>query len=125
MAKVLAEPRYLNAPEIVVEQVLSGTYADGLGNVKTDPLRVDYQPFPQYSAAIWLMTQLRRWNMLKEDIDYRSLAEKVMLATDAARVMSEQGAKPPSIGFGREQILGKEFDSAKPQDYLATVRKSG
>lgn len=31
MAKVLSEPQYLNAPEIVLEQVVSGTYADGLG----------------------------------------------------------------------------------------------
>lgn len=125
MAKVLSEPQYLNAPEIVLEQVLSGTYADGLGTIRKDPRRVDYQPFPQYSAAVWLMTQLRRWNMLKEDVDYKVLAEKVMLATDAARIMREQGVTPPAVGFGTERILGNEFDSNKPQDYLASVRKGG
>jgi nitrate/nitrite transport system substrate-binding protein len=125
MAKVLSEPQYLNAPEIVIEQVLGGTYADGLGSIKKDARRVDYQPFPQYSAAVWLMTQLRRWNMLKEDVDYKMLAEKVMLATDAARIMREQGASPPVVGFGSEKILGKDFDSSKPQEYLASVRKPG
>lgn len=125
MAKILADRQYLNAPEIVVEQVLSGTYADGLGNIKQDPLRVDYQPFPHYSAAVWLMTQLRRWNMLKDDIDYRGLAEKVMLATDAARIFKETGVTPPDVGFGKERILNKEFDSAKPQEYLASLRKPG
>ena len=74
MAKVLAQPQYLNAPEIVVEQVITGRYADGLGNIKNADDRVDYQPFPHYSAAVWLMTQLRRWNMLKEDVDYKKLA---------------------------------------------------
>jgi nitrate/nitrite transport system substrate-binding protein len=96
-----------------------------LGNIKKDPRRIDFQPFPQYSAAVWLMTQLRRWNMLKEDVDYKALAEKVMLATDAARIMREQGASVPAVEFGSEKILGKDFDSSKPQEYLASVKKSG
>ncbi|WP_234685057.1 CmpA/NrtA family ABC transporter substrate-binding protein [Bradyrhizobium monzae] len=125
MAKVLSEPQYLNAPEIVIEQVLGGTYADGLGSIRKDARRVDYQPFPQYSAAVWLMTQLRRWNMLKEDVDYKALAEKVMLATDAARIMREEGASPSGVGFGSEKILGKDFDSSKPEQYLASVKKPG
>ncbi|WP_312012195.1 CmpA/NrtA family ABC transporter substrate-binding protein [Bradyrhizobium sp. AUGA SZCCT0182] len=125
MAKVLSGPQYLNAPEIVLEQVLSGTYADGLGAIKKDARRIDFQPFPQYSAAVWLMTQLRRWNMLKEDVDYKVLAKKVMLATDAGRIMREQGATPPTVEFGTETILGKDFDSSKPEEYLASIKKSG
>jgi nitrate/nitrite transport system substrate-binding protein len=125
MAKVLSEPQYLNAPEIVLQQVLSGTYADGLGAVKKEPGRVDYQPFPHYAAAVWLMTQLRRWNMLKEDVDYKALAQKVMLATDAARILREQGATPPAVEFGTEKILGKEFDSSKPEQYLTSIKRSG
>jgi nitrate/nitrite transport system substrate-binding protein len=124
MAKVLSQPQYLNAPEIVVDQVISGHYADGLGNIKTADDRVDYQPFPQYSAAVWLMVQLRRWNMLKQDIDYKKLAEEVMLATDASKIMKELGANPPPITFRKEIILGQEFDSSKPDEYLKSVRKS-
>jgi nitrate/nitrite transport system substrate-binding protein len=123
MAKVLSQPQYLNAPEVVLEQVISGRYADGLGNIKEDSRRVDYQPFPRYSAAVWLMTQLRRWNMLKEDMDYKKLAEQVMLATDASRIMREDGATPPAIGFDKEVILGQEFDSSKPEEYLRSIGK--
>jgi nitrate/nitrite transport system substrate-binding protein len=119
----LAQPQYLNAPEVVLEQVIIGRYADGLGAIKNDPRRVDYQPFPSYSAAVWLMTQLRRWNMLKEDVDYKRLAEQVMLATNAAAIMREQGATPPAGGFGTETILGQTFDSSKPEEYLKSVRK--
>jgi len=125
MASVLAQPQYLNAPEIVLDQVLTGKYADGLGNVKNDPKRVDYQPFPKYSAAVWLMVQLRRWNMLKQDIDYKALAQKVMLVTDASRIMQDQGSMAPAKDFGKEMILGQEFDSSKPEEYLASVRKRG
>lgn len=124
MAKVLAQPQYLNAPETVIDQVITGRYADGLGGIKEDALRVDYRPFPHYAAAVWLMTQLRRWKMLKEDIDYRALAEKVMLATDAARILKADGVEPPPIGFGKETILGQVFDSAKPDEYLASLRKT-
>ena len=123
MAKVLAQPQYLNAPEVVVEQVITGRYADGLGAIKTAEDRVDYQPFPHYSAAVWLMTQLRRWNMLKEDIDYKKLAAQVMLATDAARIMREMGREPPATEFRKETILGQEFNSSKPEEYLKTVRR--
>lgn len=123
MAKVLAQPQYLNAPEIVVEQVITGRYADGLGSIKNDPGRIDYQPFPHYSAAIWLMTQLRRWNMLKEDVDYKKLAQQVMLATDAEKIMRDLGATPPAASFGKEMILGKEFDSSQPEEYLRSVRR--
>jgi nitrate/nitrite transport system substrate-binding protein len=124
MAKVLAQPQYLNAPEAVIDPVITGRYADGLGTIKEDGRRVDYQPFPQYGAAVWLMTQLRRWKMLKEDIDYKALAEKVMLATDATRVLKENNVNVPPIGFGKELILGQEFDSAKPEQYLASIRKT-
>jgi nitrate/nitrite transport system substrate-binding protein len=123
MAKVLAQPQYLNAPEVVVEQVITGRYADGLGSIKSADDRVDYQPFPHYSAAVWLMVQLRRWNMLKDDIDYKKLAQQVMLATDAAKIMRDMGANPPAAEFRKEIILGQEFDSSKPDEYLKSVRK--
>lgn len=123
MAKVLAQPQYLNQPETVLEQVLTGRYADGLGNVKTSPRRVDYQPFPHYSYAVWLLTQMRRWNMIKEDIDYKAIASQVMLATDAKRLMEQAGVKVPAIGFRKERILGREFDSSKPEEYMKSLRK--
>lgn len=124
MAKILSAPEYLNAPEIVVDQVITGKYADGLGTIKNDPGRIDYQPFPHYSSAVWLMVQLRRWNMLKEDLDYKKLAAQVMLATDAMKIMREQGVTPPSVEFRKETILGQTFDSSRPEEYLKSVRKT-
>jgi nitrate/nitrite transport system substrate-binding protein len=122
MAKILAAPNYLNQPEIVVDQVITGKYADGLGNIKEVPDRVDFQPYPHYSMAVWMLTQLRRWNMLKQDIDYKKLAEQVMLATDARRLMASLGAQAPAPGFRKETILGKEFDSNRPEDYVRRLR---
>ena len=118
MAKVLALPNYLNQPEIVVDQVITGKFADGLGNIRNVPDRVDYQPFPHYSTAVWLLVELRRWNFIKQDMDYKKLAEQVMQVTDARRLMSEMGHPVPPAGFGKESILGEEFDSNQPEAYL-------
>jgi nitrate/nitrite transport system substrate-binding protein len=123
MAKILSQPQYLNAPEVVVEQVITGRYADGLGEIRNVDNRVDYQPFPHYAAAVWLMLQLRRWNILKEDIDYKKLAQRVMLATDASNIMRELGVAPPPATFGKEVILGQVFDSSQPETYLKLIRK--
>jgi nitrate/nitrite transport system substrate-binding protein len=119
IAAVLAQQQYLNAPEVVVEQVISGRYADGLGNVLTAPDRVIFDPYPHYSMAIWLMTQLKRWGMIKGDVDYAAIARQVMLATEADKRFAELGLSAPSP-FRTETIMGKAFDPARPDDYIAS-----
>jgi len=46
-----------------------------------------------------------------------------MLATEAGKIMRDMGTDPPAAGFGKEIILGQEFDSSKPDEYLKSVRK--
>src|ERR1700754_88861 len=69
IAAAIAPPNYLNQPVTVVAQVLTGNYADGLGNVMKVPNRIDFDPFPWHSFAVWILTQMRRWGQLKEDVD--------------------------------------------------------
>ncbi len=118
MAEVLAPANYLNQPKAVLEQVLTGRFADGLGNVRSVPERVDYDPFPWYSMAVWILTQLKRWGYLKGDVRYRDIAEKVYLLTDARRYMNQLGMNPPKENFRKFSVMGREFDPAKPDAYL-------
>ena len=118
IAAAIAPANYLNQPETVLEQILTGTYADGLGNVKRDPDRIDFDPFPWQSFAIWILTQMKRWGQLKGDVDYRSIAEQVYLATDTAKLMQEVGLTPPASSSKRFTVMGKEFDPAKPEEYV-------
>ena len=97
IAEAIAPANYLNQPLTVLEQVLTGTYADGLGNIKTDPKRVDFDPFPWESFAVWMMTQMKRWGQLKGEVDYQSVARQVFLATDAARLMKRSGHVPAGL----------------------------
>src|ERR1700754_2595094 len=91
IAEAIAPANYLNAPPTVLEQVLTGTYADGLGVIKTDAKRVDFDPFPWQSFAVWMLTQMKRWGQITGDVDYKSVAEQVYLATDTRKLMAEMG----------------------------------
>lgn len=118
IAAAIATPNYLNQPLTVIEQVLTGTYADGLGGVKKAPDRVGFDPFPWESFAVWIMTQMQRWGQLKGEVDYQKVAREVFLATDAKRLMEQAGLVPPAATTKSFVIMGKNFDPAKPKEYL-------
>ncbi len=122
IAEAIAPANYINAPVTVLEQVLTGTYADGLGGVKTDAKRVDFDPFPWQSFAVWMLTQMKRWGQIKGDVDYKAVAEQVYLATDTHKLMAEMGLSPPSTSYKSFAVMGKSFDPEKPDDYLASFK---
>src|SRR5262249_21021696 len=109
IAEALAPANYLNQPVTGVEQGLTGTLADGLGSVKRVPDRIDFDPFPWQSFAIWILTQMKRWGQIKGDVDYKTVAEQVYLATDTAKLMREVGLTPPTSNSKSFTVMGKEF----------------
>ncbi len=126
IAAAIAPANYLNQPQIVLEQILTGTYADGLGNIKTDPKRIDFDPFPWESFAVWILTQMKRWGQIKNEVDYQAIARQVFLATDTAKLMQEVGLTPPATTTKTFVVMGKAFDPAKPEDYVNSfpIRKA-
>ncbi|HEX7005680.1 MAG TPA: CmpA/NrtA family ABC transporter substrate-binding protein [Alphaproteobacteria bacterium] len=118
IAAAIAPASYLNQPVTVVEQVLTGTFADGLGKVQKVPDRIDFDPFPWNSFAVWILTQMKRWGQIKGDVDYDNVAQQVFLATDAAKLMKEVGLTPPAATSKKFTVMGKEFDPATPDAYL-------
>jgi nitrate/nitrite transport system substrate-binding protein len=67
-----------------------------------------------------MLTQLKRWGYLKEDVDYKKVAEKVFLATEARTRLAALGIPVPASTYQRHTIMGKEFDPTKPEAYLAS-----
>jgi nitrate/nitrite transport system substrate-binding protein len=118
IAEAIAPANYINQPVTVLEQILTGTFADGLGTVRKDANRVDFDPFPYESFAVWILTQMKRWGQIKGDVDYASVARQVFLATDTVKLMQEVGLTPPSAPSKTFVVMGKTFDPAKPADYL-------
>ena len=120
IADIVAGQNYLNQPPTVVEQALTGTYADGLGNVRKVPERVSFDPFPYQSMAIWIMTQMKRWGQVKGDLAWDDVAKQVYLATDAAAAMQQAGLAVPDSPSKSYSIMGKRFDPAQPDAYVAS-----
>ena len=119
IAKAIAPRNYLNQPVIVLEQVLTGKYADGLGNIKNVPDRIDFDPFPWHSMAVWILTQMKRWKHVEGDFDYKKVAEEVYLATDCAKITKELGYKARTYTYGKHELMnGKVFDPSKPEEYV-------
>lgn len=118
IAKVISPQAYLNQPETVLAQVLSGKFADGLGNVKNVPDRADFDPIPWQSMAVWMLTQMKRWGYLKGDVSYKQIAEKVFLLTDAKKTMKSLDMPVPDGAYPKFTIMGKVFDPAKPDAYV-------
>jgi len=119
IAKVISPQAYLNQPETVVAQVLTGRFADGLGKIQNVPDRADFDPMPWQSMAVWMLTQMQRWGYVKGDVNYNQIAERVFLITDARKHMKELGMDfKAGPGYEKHTIMGKVFDPAKPKDYL-------
>jgi nitrate/nitrite transport system substrate-binding protein len=118
IAKVISPQAYLNQPETVVSQVLTGKFADGLGNVRTVPDRADFDPLPWQSMAVWMLTQMKRWGYIKGEVDYKAVAEKVFLLTDAKKQMKALDMKVAEGAYPKFTIMGKVFDPARPQAYV-------
>ncbi|NKB57387.1 MAG: nitrate ABC transporter substrate-binding protein [Alphaproteobacteria bacterium] len=120
VAKAISPKNYLNQPETVVQQVLTGTFADGLGGIQKVPDRIDFDPFPYHSMAVWILTQMKRWGYIEGDVNYKAVAEQVYLATRAKEVMTEMGLTPPESTYQKYSIMGKEFDPEKAEAYAAS-----
>jgi nitrate/nitrite transport system substrate-binding protein len=121
IAKVIAPQQYLNQPEAVIAQVLTGKFADGLGKVQNVPDRADFDPIPWQSMAVWMLSQMKRWGYIKGDVDYRQIAEKVFLLTDARKQMAALDMKAPAANaYPKITVMGKVFDPTKPEAYVAS-----
>ncbi len=122
IAAAIAPRNYLNQPVEVLEQVLTGVYPDGLGATKTVPDRIDFDPFPYHSMAIWILTQMKRWGYLKTDVTYKKVAEEVFLASACRDAIRAVGATPPPANSIKHTfVLGGQprvFDPERPEDYL-------
>ncbi len=122
IAAAIAPAAYLNQPVTVIEQVLTGKFADGLGNVRTVPDRVDFDPVPWSAMGVWILTQMKRWGYIKGDVKYKEIVDKVYLLTDAKKHMKEVGMRLPEKQVKKIIVMGKAFDETKPEAYVASFK---
>ena len=120
IAKAISPANYLNQPVTVLEQVLTGRYADGLGKIKNVPDRIDFDPFPWHSMAMWILSQMKRWKHVETDFDYTQVAEQVYLAAECDAVIGGLGYKQNKKTYKKHIIMGREFDPEKVEEYASS-----
>ena len=104
----------------VLEQVLTGTYADGLGNIKEVPDRIDFDPFPWHSMATWILTQMKRWKHIDGEVNYKQVAEQVYLAAECDKISRDLGYTGHEGTYTSHTILGKVFDPSRAAEYATS-----
>jgi nitrate/nitrite transport system substrate-binding protein len=68
--------------------------------------------------AVWMLTQMKRWGYLKAEVNYKQIAEKVFMLTDAKKQMAMTGWRAPDGAYKKYHIMGKVFDATVPDEYL-------
>jgi nitrate/nitrite transport system substrate-binding protein len=68
---------------------------------------------------------MQRWGYVKGNVDYRQIAEKVFLLTDAKKQMKALDMPVPEGAYPKFKIMGREFDPAKAAEYAKSfpIRK--
>lgn len=122
IAAAIAPANYLNQPVTVLEQVLTGTYADGLGSIQNAPDRIDFDPYPWHSMAIWILTQMKRWGHLKGEVNYKAVAEQVYLAAGCNRIAKGLGYPTHDALSMKHTIMGKVFDPDQADVYARSFK---
>ena len=134
IAKAISERAFLNQPTEVVEAVLTGNFDDGLGNTKSIPDRIDFDPYPWQSFANWISSQLVRWDLQGDskvktaiaDGKYDEVGKEVFMTDLARELATEVGLNPPEDIYRTETLEFDEFDPAQPQAYVdEQIKKYG
>ncbi|VEP11434.1 ABC-type nitrate/sulfonate/bicarbonate transport system, periplasmic component [Hyella patelloides LEGE 07179] len=134
IAKAISERAFLNQPVEVVEAVLTGNFDDGLGNSRSVPDRIDFDPYPWQSFANWISSQLVRWDLQGDSKVKTAIAAdkyeevgKEIFMTDLARELAvELGQTAPDDIYRTETLEFDTFDPANPQKYVdEQIKKYG
>lgn len=152
VVKIISAKSYVNAPEAVVENSMTGTwlYTKQEGPVQMPDFNVFYRyaaTFPWRSHAVWFLTQMVRWGQLEDAINFRKVAETVYRTDIYREAAKDLGIPMPSIDYksegahaggwtldkatspiamGPDKFFdGMQFDPAKPVEYLRQFKMHG
>jgi nitrate/nitrite transport system substrate-binding protein len=80
---------------------------------------------PRKSYAIWAMAQYVRFGYLKEEPNYKAIADKLIMSDLYKEVATEMKVKIPDDDMKPFSLtLDKTvFDPSNPSEYLKTVKK--
>jgi nitrate/nitrite transport system substrate-binding protein len=130
-AGIIGKAPYVNAPADVIEGRLMGDYNLGC-NQGTEVYDKDYMLFykggtvnyPRKSHAIWAMAQFVRFGYLKEEPNYKAIADKLIMQDLYEEVAKSMKIKIPADDMKPFSLTIDKtvFNPANPSAYLKVVK---
>ncbi|KFC59855.1 CmpA/NrtA family ABC transporter substrate-binding protein [Flavobacterium gilvum] len=130
-AAIIGKAPYVNAPADVIEGRLMGDYNLGC-NQGTEVYDNDYMLFykggtvnyPRKSYAIWAMAQYVRFGYLKEEPNYKAIADKLILQDLYEEVAKSMKIKIPTDDMKPFSLTMDKtvFNPSNPSAYLKVVK---
>ena len=145
VVRIISARAYVNAPEHVVANSMTGTWLRSKGS---EPVAMpDFNVFFRYAAtfpwrshAVWFLTQMVRWGQIETPINFNAVAEAVYRPDIYRAAAAELGIAYPTVDFKTEGTNaspwtltdatapiemgpdlffdGMTFDPTRPIDYL-------
>ncbi|MBW4358916.1 CmpA/NrtA family ABC transporter substrate-binding protein [Flavobacterium taihuense] len=130
-AAIIGKAPYVNAPADVIEGRLMGDYNLGC-NQGTEVYDKDYMLFykggtvnyPRKSYAIWAMAQFVRFGYLKEEPNYKVIADKLIMQDLYEEVAKSMKIKIPTDDMKPFSLTMDKtvFNPSNPSAYLKVVK---
>ncbi|WP_310379179.1 CmpA/NrtA family ABC transporter substrate-binding protein [Flavobacterium sp.] len=131
-AAIVGKAPYVNAPADIIEGRLMGDYNLGC-NQGVEVYDNDYMLFhkggmvnyPRKSHGIWAMAQFVRFGYLKEEPNYKAIAEKIVMDDLYKEVAASMKVKVPADDMKPFALTMDKtvFDPNNPAAYLKVVKK--
>jgi len=131
-AAIIGKAPYVNAPADVIEGRLMGDYNLGCNQgteVYTDDYMLFYKGgtvnYPRKSYAIWAMAQFVRFGYLKEEPNYKAIANKLIMQDLYEEVAKSMKIKIPTDDMKPFSLTMDKtvFNPANPSAYLKVVKR--
>jgi nitrate/nitrite transport system substrate-binding protein len=122
-AETVASKSYVNTDmEVILERML-GRYHNGLGKSWDDRNHMKFFDdgavnFPYLSDGMWFLTQHRRWGLLKEDVDYLGIAQRINRIDLYKQAAELAGVSLPKSPLRTSRLIdGMVWDGKDPKKY--------
>ena len=123
MANTIAAPGYVNTSvETILPRIL-GRYTNGLGKSWDDKHPMTFYEdgqvnFPWLSDGMWVLTQFRRWGLIKTDPDYLAVAKAVNRVDLYSEVAAMLKVPVPKSTLRTSKLIdGVTWDGKDPKAY--------
>ena len=114
VVRIISAKEYVNAPQSVVENSMTGTWT--YSNDEAPVAMPDFNVFHRYSAnfpwqshAVWTLTQMVRWGQIDQAVDFKKVAESVYLSDVYREAAEELGVAAPTTNYKSEGLHEKSW----------------